>query len=237
MDKSDVLIKQFHSDHYLNHNLKRLQHLDSLNIDFNNKSVLELGAGIGDHTDFLLSKNISEILVTDARKENLDYLNKKYQDNKRVEVAFLDMEMPLKLEKKYDIIYCYGLLYHLSNPEKAIVFMGEHCKYYLLLETSVSFGDNETINLCDENINNPSQAFSGKGCRPTRIWVNKQLKKYFRHIYMPITQPDHEEFPIDWLIKENHKAKHARSIFIASNIKLNNLLLTENIPYKQNRFC
>jgi hypothetical protein len=51
---------------------------------------------------------------------------------------------------------------------------------------------------------------------------------------MPITQPNHEEFPIDWSSPPSTKTL-TRSIFIASRCKLTNNLLVEAIPMKQRR--
>jgi hypothetical protein len=104
----------------------------------------------------------------------------------------------------------------------------------LLLETCVSFGEEEAINFCNEVADYPSQAISGNGCRPTRKWVYNQLKQYFEFVYMPITQPNHEEFPIDWTLSSS-ETKLIRSVFIASRQELNNLLLVEDIPLKQQR--
>jgi len=46
----EVALNDFHSVGYLRHNARRLEHLNSLGLDISGRSVLELGAGIGDHT-------------------------------------------------------------------------------------------------------------------------------------------------------------------------------------------
>src|SRR5438045_257276 len=45
---------EFLSPAYQSHNIARLQHLDSLGLDLSGKRVLEVGAGVGDHTLFYL---------------------------------------------------------------------------------------------------------------------------------------------------------------------------------------
>lgn len=102
------------------------------------------------------------------------------------------------------------------------------------LETCVSFGNEEAINPCSEPAESASQAVSGQGCRPTRIWVFNQLKKYFDFVYMPITQPNHEEFPLDWSSEPQNNTL-TRSVFIASKTPLDNPLLIEEIPMTQQR--
>src|ERR1700689_2103588 len=59
----------FHSPNYLRHNARRLEHLASLGLDLHGRSVLELGAGIGDHTTFFLDRDCSVVSV-EPRPEN-----------------------------------------------------------------------------------------------------------------------------------------------------------------------
>jgi hypothetical protein len=75
----------------------------------------------------------------------------------------------------------------------------------LVLETCVSFGSESAVNLVDENIKSPTQAFTGHGCRPTRPWIMETLRRDFAHVYVPRSQPDHAQFPIDWTRPEAHR--------------------------------
>lgn len=221
----------FLSYHYYRHNQRRLEHLASLGLDITNSTVLEVGAGIGDHTSFFIDRDC-QIVTSDARKENIEILRSRYPD---IRVLHLDLDNPPKIfNELFDIVYCYGILYHLKNTSKAIEFLSSCCRKMLLMETCVSFGEEDSLNVCTENVLDPTQAVSGKGCRPTRRWIFNELKKYFEFVYLPITQPNHEEFPIDWLSSPSKKTL-ARAVFIASRQKLNNSLLTEEIPMKQIR--
>jgi hypothetical protein len=49
-------IDVFHSAHYQRHNQRRQEHLASLGLDISGATVLEVGAGIGDHTSFFLDR-------------------------------------------------------------------------------------------------------------------------------------------------------------------------------------
>ncbi|GEM_PF-3336120 len=222
-------VDNFHGDFYIRHNQRRLEHLASLHLPICGTKLLEVGAGIGDHTSFFLDRGCA-VVTTEARKDNLDLLRNRYH---WIRVEHLDLDEPQGLENElFDIVYCYGLLYHLQKPAQAIEFMAHHCTKMLLLETCVSLGDGEEINLCDEQGDNPTQSFSGKGCRPTRNWVFNCLKKHFDFVYMPITQPNHPEFPLDWT-NLNSSENLTISIFIASREKINNNLLLEDIPLQQ----
>jgi len=194
-----------------------------------NKSVLEVGAGIGDHTSFFLQRNC-EIISIEARLDNLTILQKRYPDVRSYNLN-LD-KIDLNFNRLFDIVYCYGLLYHLSKPAEAIEFMARHCQGLLLLETCISFGEEELVNLCKERLDDPTQSFSGIGCRPTRKWVFDKLKDQFEFVYLPVSQPDHEEFPTDWLEVKTDDTL-SRSIFIASRFPINNSLLVDFLPTRQ----
>lgn len=224
---------EFHSYHYIRHNQRRLEHLASLGLDIAGHTILEVGAGIGDHTSFFINRNC-HITTSDARRENVEILHSRYPD---ITVLQLDLDSPPRVfDKVFDIVYCYGTLYHLKNPAKAIGFMFHCCRGMLLLETCVSFGHDDELHPCNEDVQNPSQSISGIGCRPTRRWVYNQLKKNFEFVYLPITQPNHEEFPIDWTrTPDTTKEILTRAIFIASRKKIDNKLLTEEIPIMQTR--
>lgn len=56
--------RHFHSIFYLRHNARRQEHLATLGLDLGNKSVLEVGAGIGDHTQFFLDRGC-KVLCTE----------------------------------------------------------------------------------------------------------------------------------------------------------------------------
>jgi hypothetical protein len=222
----------FHSYHYLRHNARRLEHLASLRIPVGGLSVLEIGAGIGDHSHYYIDRGCC-VTITEARSENLEILRNRYPDHN---VRFLDMEAPTWIaEGPYDVTHCYGLLYHLSRPREALYFLSQCTKNMLFLETCVSFGVGMDLNPIHESQVDPTQAYSGTGCRPTRKWVFDELRSLFEFVYLPKTQPWHEEFPIDWNKPETHKAALQRAIFIASRERIENELLETELLSLQSR--
>jgi SAM-dependent methyltransferase len=230
MNQSPISV--FQSDHYQRHNQKRLEHLASLGLDLSHKTVLEVGAGIGDHTGFFLERNC-KVTSVEARPENLEILKQRHPE---VAAYCLDLDQPdLNFDQPFDIVYCYGLLYHLQRPAEAIEFMARYCRNLLLLETCVSLGDEEQLNPCEEPASDPTQSFNALGCRPTRRWVLNRLKQHFDFVYLPTTQPDHEEFPTDWT-QSVAESSYTRSIFIASRFPIKNSLLIEHLPEQQRRY-
>jgi 2-polyprenyl-3-methyl-5-hydroxy-6-metoxy-1,4-benzoquinol methylase len=219
--------KNFFELSYQLHNIARLSHLNSLNLDLNCKRVLELGAGIGDRTLFYLYKGCN-ITPIEGRQELCDFITKRFG------IAAIKIDFEYECEKlidylDYDVVHCYGLLYHLSNPSE---FLKNACKTgkIFLLETCVSTDDaDDPINIVNENIVDATQAISGKGCRPTRKWIFDELKKYYPFTYFSITQPKHKEFPLD-LRKKLADDHLTRTIFIASSREIHNPNLVQFLP-------
>jgi ABC-type polysaccharide/polyol phosphate transport system ATPase subunit/SAM-dependent methyltransferase len=223
-------VAEFHADHYVRHNQRRLEHLASLDLPLAGRSVLEVGAGIGDHTSFFLERGCS-VLATDAREENLAVLRRRFPE---IESLRLDLDWPeADFEATFDVVYCYSTLDHLSRPAEALEFLADRCRSLLLLEVCVSYGATESIHLVEEPVHHPSQSISGIGCRPTRSWVHAQLGRAFPHVYMPLTQPWHPEFPLDWT--QAPATDLVRAVFVASRDALDNRLLATEIPTRQVR--
>jgi Methyltransferase domain len=68
------------------------------------------------------------------------------------------------INETFDIVYAYGVLYHLADPQAALEAMARRFDDLLLLETCVSFGANEAINHAAEPQSAASQSFQGVGC-------------------------------------------------------------------------
>ena len=206
-------------------NQARQSHLGSLGLDLRDKKVLEVGAGIGLHTPFFVERGCTAT-VTDGRPENVAEIARRLP-NVRTAVVDLERDEPLTHLGRFDIVYCYGLLYHLGNPEMSLRRIAEVCDGLLLLETAVSPGRHDELLL----VSDPdyfNQAVSGVGCRPTRLWVLNRLKVLFGHAYIPKTQPDHVDFPSDWQ-KPPIQVMY-RSIFVGSRTPLVLPTLGDSVP-------
>ena len=222
-------VSAFHSEEYLRHNARRLEHLASLGLPLAGRSVLEVGAGIGDHTSFFLDRGC-RVTSSDGRPENVALLAKRYP---ALTVRLLDLDDPDQaFTDRVEVVYCYGTLYHLRRPAEALEYLAARCSSHLLLETCVSVGDDERLELVEEPQHNPSQATSGMGCRPTRLWVHRRLGELFPFVYMPLTQPAHPEFPLDWAAGPA-VGTLTRAVYVATRDPLDNPLLSTTIPQQQ----
>ncbi|MCW3033828.1 MAG: hypothetical protein JWM60_2173 [Solirubrobacterales bacterium] len=225
MEPKDV----FWSAHYLRHNQRRQEHLASLGLPLAGQRVLETGAGIGDHTSFFLDRGCS-VVVTEAQEQNLAILRERYPDG---DIRRLDLDLLPPDPIAVDVVYSYGTLYHLERPAEALAWMARCAGSLLLLETCVAAGAGMELNAFPEQPAAPENAIRGQGCRPTRDWVWRELAASFPYVYMPITQPWHEEFPLDWARPELAGTPLIRSVFVGSRRQLANPLLSDRMPMVQ----
>ena len=215
----------FRSTRYIRHNARRMEHLATLGLPLEGQTVLELGAGIGDHTTYFLDRGCKVTLI-EGRAENIELLRHSFaSEHKWVEgidfiviQADLDAPEPIKVAP-HQVVFCYGLLYHLGDPIRLLKWAAPLCSELMLCETCVTYEDSGQGANVPENAVSPTQALNGVGARPTRREVMSALEKLFPHVYVPATQPWHEEFPTDWT-QPHPQARSARAIFIATRRSL-----------------
>lgn len=211
-------------------NKARQDHLATLNISIEGKRVLEVGAGIGLHSPFFIERGC-DILITDGLKNNVDEAKRRLPDQK---VMVLDLESDESLAHlgTFDIVYCYGLLYHLKNAESAIKRMSEVCTGQLLLETVVSGKHDESIEYLQDHGGNNGSIY-GNACRPSRSWILSKLNQHFGYGYISKTQPNYPDFITDW--RDSSVSGTIRSIFVGSKVQLKNKSLTTTPPMQQEK--
>ena len=196
----------FFEPNALSINKARLDHLRSLQLDISGQTVLEVGAGIGLHTSFFEGLGC-DVLSTDGREEN--------------EVVSLG---------QFDIVFCYGALYHLSTPEASLQALSDVCRNMILLETRVTPGLHNAAHLVRENISFNS-ALRTVACRPTRPWVMEKLEQYWGYAYVSEKQPRHQDFQLDWVVPPDVLTH--RAVFVGSKKPLDNPSLLDSLPDRQ----
>jgi 2-polyprenyl-3-methyl-5-hydroxy-6-metoxy-1,4-benzoquinol methylase len=226
-------------------NAARLEHLATLGLSISGKNVLELGAGIGKLTGFFLRRD-NKVLVTEGRSELVQIIKEKgfQQWNANiVDVIQLDVEeidettieklnkYTVNPQEGFEVIFCYGLLYHLSNPDSTLKVLGElaHKSTGLLLLETVVESSTETFNQVDET-KHSNQALK-LGSRPNPRYILQLIKENFKHGYVSVTQPNHSDFQKDSNSTDSVTGR-SRMIFVGSNKKLDNRYLQSSIPEK-----
>src|SRR5262245_21911733 len=206
-------------------NKARQDHLATLGLDLSHKTVLEVGAGIGLHTQFFLDWGCA-VTITDGDPANVAAIQERYPDQN---VRIVNLDLPVDIDElgRFDIVYCYGTLYHLQDPDKALARMASVCDGQILVETIVAPGAHAELHLVTEPPSS-DQAVGGIGCRPTRLWVLQALKRHFGHAYTTVTQPDHPDFELDWKLTKG--SGNMRAVFIGSRGPLDLPTLRSDLP-------
>lgn len=219
-------VQDFVSDHYRRHNQRRQEHLATLELPIAGRSVLEVGAGIGDHTSFFCDRGC-RVTATDARPELLEVLGARHPG---VVTVPWNLEGPTPgALARHDVVYAYGVLYHTANPAQVLERLAGLCGDLLLVETCLSPGAEAACPIVDEPAADPTQALSGRGCRPTRAWVLREMGRHFPHAYMSRTQPWHEEFPLEWSPGATPAPGFVRGVFVASRAPLDERRLSPRV--------
>ena len=181
----------FHASFYLRRTARRLEHLACLGLPLENRSVLEVGAGVGDFSHFYMDRGCT-VTITDARRRNVRYLRRRYPGE---DVRRLDLESAVwPVDGSWDIVHCYGVLCHTGRPGYVLERLAAVCRELLLLETKVGPGSKGKVETFPENRRVASLAVHGRGSRPTRSWVCSALAERFEHVYLTRSQPRLEEF-------------------------------------------
>ena len=169
----------------------RLSHLASLSLPVDGRSVIDVGAGIGRLSEFFAERGC-EVTCVDGREENVALLRESYPDRR---AAVVDVETDELLEQgEFDVVFCYGLLYHLADPLSFLRRAGAICRELLILETCIADAEERLVFLIDD-ADDPTMALHGIACRPSPAYVATGLRLAgFEHVYSPLSLPDHEDF-------------------------------------------
>ena len=196
-------------------NQARLDHLRSLGLPLRGRSVLDVGCGVGHLAQFFVREGCRVVCV-DGREPNVASLRQRYPG---LTAHVRDVErQPLAELGRFDVVFCYGLLYHLENPIGGLRNLASACGGLLLLETMVCDHELPLVRIDDET-KTFSQALAGIGSRPTPAFVVQALNRCgFAHVYAPRTPPDHEDFRFAWrndlaIARDGHPL---RCVFVAA---------------------
>ena len=215
-------------------NQRRLEHLETLGLDLDNKRVLEIGAGIGQLTHFWIEHGC-QVVSTEGQPCLVERFEELHPD---WEIHCLDLGKPgshdhlRKFLGKFDIVFCYGVLYHVPDPDLLL------CDMYRMGDTFLleSMVWNE-----DNGKNNPQGHWPGSdqgpdySCAytPSRNWIMQRLSGLWPYRYVTRTQPRESRFPLKWPVPAGYIA---RAVFVASMQPLRQDTLLTELPMVQ-EYC
>ncbi len=222
----------FHSPWYLHLNARRLEHLASLGLDLRRRSVLEVGAGVGDLTSFFSDRECA-VLATDARDDNVRQLAHRYGHHPFVTTARLCLDPPpADPVGRFDVVFCYGVLYHLADPGAALSYLASCCGGMLLVDSAVHGEPELDVVVQTKDASVPTASVSGVLATPGRSWLYGQLRELFEYVYVPAIQPNHYLYPVDW---GRPLQPGSRAMIVASRRPIDSALLLRELPSRQRR--
>jgi SAM-dependent methyltransferase len=211
----------FDTDAALAINRARLGWLRETNLVKPGCRVLDAGAGVGHFLPYYLGAGCTVVAI-DGRAENISELKARFP---AVDAYVADVQ---RLEPgplgRFDVIHCFGLLYHLESPIAALRTFRELCGGILILETMVCDSSRPVAVLADET-KAASQALDGLGCRPSPAFIALALNRVgFRYVYGAAQPPQHEDFQFEWqdnleTVRNGHPL---RCVFVAADEALEN---------------
>lgn len=112
---------------------------------FKGKKILELGCALG-NIGFYFKSLGADVEFSDARKEILYDVKRK---DKSITALLIDQDKPWNLNKKYDLIIHFGILYNLDNWHQDLIASIKHCEYLALESATSKFNDDIEFKIKD----------------------------------------------------------------------------------------
>ena len=197
----------------------RLAHLASLDLPVEGRSVVDVGCGIGSLSGFFVERGCN-VLCMDGRPGNIEELRRRYPD-RRAEVVDVEGD-ELLAHGEFDVVFSYGLLYHLADPFGFLLRAGRICRELLILETCITDAEEPLVFLVSDP-DDPTMALRSLASRPSPAYVAAALRAAgFDHLYSPVSLPDHPDFRYRRLgdLAYFRDGRALRDVFVASRSPL-----------------
>jgi len=190
----------------------RLNHLKILLSDdliggYSIGTALDVGCGLGDFSSYLAGRGL-KVTAVDGRAENIAEARRRYEN---IEFHVVDVENSRARELgHFDLVLCYGLLYHLENPFKALRSLSELTAKIMLMETMIIPGTWPMAGIVDE-APGEDQGLNYHAFIPAEPALIRMLYySGFKNVYALLELPNHEHF------REGMVHKRKRTILVAS---------------------
>ena len=154
-------------------------------------TALDLGCGVGYFSAMLRDMGF-QVTAADGRAENVEEARSRHPG---IDFRVADAEDPsLAALGTFDLVFCFGLLYHLENPLRAFRNLQALTKKVLLLESMVIPEEQPFLILMDEGPVE-DQSLRALSCYPSEGAIIKMAHRAgFPHVYRFRELPNHEDF-------------------------------------------
>lgn len=152
------------------------------------RTAVDVACGAGYFSGLLKTLGL-EVTGVDGRSQNIE---ESRQRQPGIRFERFDAEDPaLRDLGRFDVVLCFGLLYHLENPLLAVRHLHALTEKLLLVEGVVFPGKEPTMALVDESPAD-DQGLNYVAFYPTEACLQKMLYRAgFLHVYKLGVMPDH----------------------------------------------
>jgi SAM-dependent methyltransferase len=155
------------------------------------RTAIDVGCGFG-YFSGLLSSLGFEVTAVDGREENVREAQRRFP---AISSRVMDAEdAALRSVGQFDLVFCFGLLYHLENPFLAIRHLRAISSDLLLVESVIYQGSDTIMGLVDE-CPQDDQGLNHVAFYPTENCLIKMFYKAgFPFVYRVAAKPRHPEY-------------------------------------------
>jgi SAM-dependent methyltransferase len=199
--------------------------LGELNSSLRLETAIDVGCGIGYFSGFLQSMGF-DVTAVDGRADNAAEATRRIPF---ISFHVMNAEDPqLQSLGTFDLVLCFGLLYHLENPFLVIRQLQAMTRSLLLVEGMCVPGEQSTMELLDEG-SIDDQGLNYVGFYPSEPCLIKMLYRAGYPFVFRLRQP-----PADFRFIGTRSRKRERTLLVASKVELTtpSLVLAKE-PFRQ----
>lgn len=187
------------------------------------EQCIDVGCGPGWFSDRLVSRGL-KVWGIDGRTELVEAAAARVPKATFSTIDICDQGADFG-EKQADLVFCFGLLYHLENPFAAVRNLYRLTEQYLFIETQVAPGEGNNLTIISEGQNH-TQGLNYHAIVPSRNALLKMLYVAgFSSVYRYIGIVPHPDF-ID-----SSDRRHRREMFLVTK---NREFSAENFEFAAN---
>lgn len=182
----------FDAQHYESLNSARAAVLATVLVPLKNQvglsSAIDVGCGLG-HFSGLLHSLGFQVTAVDGRRDNVTEAQRRYP---HIRFHHCDVQDPALVQLgRFDLVFCFGILYHLESPFLAVKNLHEMTARLLLVESVIFPGRAPIMALIDEPPGE-DQGLHHFAFYPTEACLEKMLYRAgFSYAYRFSGFPDH----------------------------------------------
>jgi SAM-dependent methyltransferase len=176
------------------------------------QTAIDVGCGVGYFSGFLRDFGF-RVVGVDGRKENVDEARQRHPE---VEFHCVDVQDRVLQELgSFDLVFCFGLLYHLENPLSTLRNLATMTRKVALVEGIRAPGSEANFLLRVEDPSGDDNSLTPLALYPSESGLIKAAYRVgFDFVWRVTSFPEHEDF------FETPTRERFRTILAASRVQL-----------------